>query len=92
MKRNYDDSGTTAAMNRPQGVRDEDQSGKSGMDKEEMMKKAEAAGKPGPAHKAPEHFGGDWKAGTESVPHFRIFFGKRSASPITPQHDGKKTH
>ena len=63
MKRNYDDSGTTATMKRPQGVRDEDdRPGKSGMDNAEMMKKAEAAGKPGPAHKALEHFLGDWKA------------------------------
>lgn len=28
----------------------------------ETMKNAEAVGKPGPGHKALEHFGGDWKA------------------------------
>ena len=62
MKRNYDDTGTTATMNPPKGGRTEGQSGKMGVDKEEMMKKAEAAGKPGPGHQALEHYVGDWKA------------------------------
>jgi len=30
-------------------------------EKQEMMKKAEAAGKPGPGHKAIEHFAGNWR-------------------------------
>jgi len=57
MKRNYDDTGTTATMNPPK-----ERSGKSGADQEEMMKKMEEAGKPGPGHKALEHYVGDWKA------------------------------
>src|SRR5580765_5010302 len=35
---------------------------KWGAEKQEMMKKMEAAGTPGPAHKALEAFVGDWKA------------------------------
>ena len=62
MKKDYDDTGATATMNRPQGVRDDDQSGKAAADKEEMMRKAQAAGEPGPVHKALEHFVGDWRA------------------------------
>ena len=60
MKRNYDDTGTTATMNPPKGGRSED--GKSGADKQAMMKKAEEAGKPGPGHRALEHYVGEWKA------------------------------
>jgi hypothetical protein len=59
MKQN-NDSGSTATMNRPQNLRGQ-QPGQTA-NKEEMMKKAEAAGKPGPGHKALEHFVGDWKA------------------------------
>jgi len=62
MKRNYDDTGTTATMNPPKGGRSEGQSGKAGVNKEEMMKKAEAAGKPGPGHQALNHYVGDWNA------------------------------
>jgi hypothetical protein len=62
MKRNYDDTGATATMNRPQGVRDQDQRGNADADKEEMVQKAEAAGSPGLGHKALEHFAGDWRA------------------------------
>jgi hypothetical protein len=62
MKRNYDDTGTTATMTPPTSRRGDDQSGRSGADKEEMMKRAEAAGRPGPGHKALEHFVGNWKA------------------------------
>ena len=36
--------------------------GKSDAEKQEMMKKMEAAGTPGPAHKALEAFVGNWKA------------------------------
>src|SRR6185436_6302671 len=58
MKRNYD-SGGTATMNAQKGAAPSE---KSGADYEEMMQKAEAAGRPGPGHKALEHFVGDWKA------------------------------
>jgi hypothetical protein len=58
-QQNYDDSGTTLTMNPPKGGRG---SGKPDADREEMMKKAEAAGRPGPGHKALEHFIGNWKA------------------------------
>jgi hypothetical protein len=58
MKQNYD-SGSAATMNRPQNLRGEPG---QAANKEEMMKKVEAAGKPGPGHKALEHFVGDWKA------------------------------
>lgn len=47
--------------NRPQSENKFGSSG-SNTDKEEMMRKAEAAGKPGPAHKALEALVGDWKA------------------------------
>ena len=33
----------------------------SDAEKQEMMKKAEAAGRPGPGHKAIEHFAGNWR-------------------------------
>ena len=36
--------------------------GQADADKEEMMRKAEEAGRPGPGHKALEHFVGNWKA------------------------------
>ena len=52
-------------MNPPQSARSGNQSREAGTgqpDKAEMMKKAEAAGKPGPGHKALEHFVGSWKA------------------------------
>ena len=62
MKQTYDDAGNTATMNRPQGLRDTDQRGKVAADQEEMTRKAEAAGKPGPGHKALEHFVGSWRA------------------------------
>jgi len=55
-------------MNRPQGVSDQDQRGIAGADKEEMMRKAEAAGRPGAGHKALEHFVGDWKAEVKCWP------------------------
>lgn len=61
MKRNFDDAGNTATLNRTGSTRSTELP-KGGGDKEEMMKKAEAAGRPGPGHKALEHFVGDWKA------------------------------
>ena len=62
MKRNDEETGTTATMNPPKGARGAEPSGKSGVDKEEMMKKAEAAGRPGPGHKVLDQFVGNWKA------------------------------
>src|SRR4029453_16935916 len=64
MKTNYDEKATTGTMNPPKakGTQGYDQSGKLGADKEEMIRKAEAAGRPGPGHKALEHFVGSWEA------------------------------
>ena len=53
------DTGSTAVLERPA---DKSGSGKEDAQKQEMMKKMEAAGTPGPAHKALEAFVGDWKA------------------------------
>jgi hypothetical protein len=50
----------TATATRPE-TGDKSASGASG-DKQEMMKKVEAAGAPGPGHKALEHFVGNWRA------------------------------
>ena len=49
MKHDANDTGSTAVLER-------------GGDKAEMMKKMQAAGTPGPAHKALEAFVGDWQA------------------------------
>ncbi len=59
MKHTIDDTGSTAVIERPE---EKSGSGKSDADKAEMMKKMEAAGTPGPAHKALEAFVGNWKA------------------------------
>jgi hypothetical protein len=58
MKHDADNSGS-AVLERPE---DKSGAGKSNTDKAEMMKKMEAAGTPGPAHKALEAFVGNWKA------------------------------
>src|SRR5436190_3107654 len=50
----YNDTGSTAVLERTED--------KSGAEKQEMMKKMQAAGTPGPAHKALEAFVGNWKA------------------------------
>jgi hypothetical protein len=50
------------APNQERGGGDKSGFGKPTADQEEMMKKAEAAGRPGPGHQALEHFVGDWKA------------------------------
>ena len=60
MKHDVYDTGSTATA-RPRSE-DKSVSGKSGAEKQEMMKKMEAAGTPGPAHKALEAFVGNWKA------------------------------
>jgi len=59
MKHDHADSGSTAVLERPEN---KSGSGKSDADKAEMMKKMEAAGTPGPAHKALDAFVGNWKA------------------------------
>lgn len=51
----HSDTSSSAVLERT-----EDKSGN--VEKQEMMKKMEAAGTPGPAHKALETFVGDWKA------------------------------
>ena len=56
----YEEEASTATV-RPRG-RDKSGSAKPQADQEEMMKKVEAAGKPGPAHQALEALEGDWKA------------------------------
>src|SRR5262245_31327393 len=53
--------GTSSVAERP-GTEDTFTSPPSEMDKKEMMKKMEAAGTPGPAHKALEPLVGSWKA------------------------------
>ena len=53
--------GASSIAERPR-TEDKFASPASGGDKQEMMKKMEAAGTPGPAHKALESFVGNWKA------------------------------
>ena len=62
MKHDVDDAGSTAVLDRPKDKAPQ----KSGADKEAMMKKMEAAGTPGPSHKALDAFVGDWKAEVKS--------------------------
>jgi hypothetical protein len=59
MKHTTDDTSSTAVLERPEV---KSGSGKSDAEKQEMQKKVEAAGTPGPAHKALEAFVGNWKA------------------------------
>jgi hypothetical protein len=59
MKHTTDDTGSTAVLERPEV---KSGSGKSDAEKQEMQKKMEAAGTPGPAHKALDAFVGNWKA------------------------------
>ena len=59
MKHEVYDRGTVADRGR---TKDEAVSETSDTEKQEMMKKMEAAGRPGTGHKALEHFVGDWKA------------------------------
>ena len=51
MKHNVDDTGSTAVLER---ANEKSGSGKSDAEKREMQEKMEAAGTPGPAHKALE--------------------------------------
>ena len=59
MKHDTNETGSTAVLERAGG---KSGSGKPDADKAEMMKKMEAAGTPGPAHKALEAFVGNWQA------------------------------
>ena len=59
MKHDANDTGSTAVLER---ARDKSGHGKPDAAKAEMMKIMEAMGTPGPAHKALEHFVGNWKA------------------------------
>ena len=58
MKHTVNDTGSTAVLERPEN---KSGSGKSDADKKEMQKKMEAAGTPGPAHKALDALAGNWK-------------------------------
>jgi hypothetical protein len=59
MKHDINQTGSTAVLERA-GAKSG--AGTPDADKAEMMKKMEAAGTPGPAHKALEHFVGNWQA------------------------------
>jgi hypothetical protein len=59
MKHENHDTGSTAVLERSE---DKSGSGKFGADKQEIQKKMEAAGKPGPAHKSLEALAGNWSA------------------------------
>ena len=61
MKQESYDQGAVTTADRPRGG-EKFGSAKPSADQAEMMKKAEAAGTPGPAHKALEALVGDWKA------------------------------
>ena len=58
MKHDVYDTGSIADRSRTEN---KSAPGKANADKEAMMRKAEAAGQPGPGHKALEHFVGNWK-------------------------------
>jgi len=57
----YDNESTATTTAGRARTGDKPASAKAGADKEEMMKKAEAAATPGPGHKALEQFVGNWK-------------------------------
>ena len=59
MKHDVNDNGSTAVLDR---AGDKSGSGKSDTEKQEMMKKMEVAGTPGPAHRALDGLVGNWKA------------------------------
>jgi hypothetical protein len=60
MKHDVYDSGATATTT-PRRPGSENKGGQADADKQEMMRKVEEAGKPGPGHKALEHYVGNWK-------------------------------
>ena len=59
MKHEVAEKGGTAVQEKPKA---KSGAGKSDAEKQEMQKKMEAAGKPGPAHKALDALAGNWKA------------------------------
>ena len=59
MKHDTTDTGSAAVLER---AKDKSGFGKADAEKQEMQKKMEAAGTPGPAHKALDAFVGSWKA------------------------------
>jgi len=73
MKHNNDDGGSTAVLEPPK----DKSSQKPDPDKAEMMKKMEAAGTPGPGHKALEAFVGNWKA------EAKCFMGPGGAAEVS---------
>ena len=64
MKHTVNDTGSTAVLDRPEKKAPAVKSDavKSDAEKQEMQKKMDAAGTPGPAHKALDAFAGNWKA------------------------------
>jgi hypothetical protein len=64
MKHTINDTGATAVLERPE---EKSGSGKSDAEKQEMQKKMEAAGMPGPAHKALDAFVGKLEGGGEKL-------------------------
>ena len=64
MKHTSNEGGDTAVLDQPKekSPAGKPASGKSDAEKQEMQKKMEAAGTPGPAHKALAAFVGEWKA------------------------------
>ncbi|HWN97063.1 MAG TPA: DUF1579 family protein, partial [Methylomirabilota bacterium] len=62
MKHDVYDSGSTATTANRTRTDDKSAPRRSDGEKDEMLKKMEAAGRPGPAHKALEAFVGNWKA------------------------------
>jgi len=59
MKPDVNDTGSTAVLEQAE---DKSGTGKSDAERQEMMKKMEVAGTPGPAHKALDALVGNWKA------------------------------
>jgi len=62
MKQEVYDHGAVTTTDRPRATGEKFESGKSSPEQAEMMKKAEAAARPGPGHRALEALVGDWKA------------------------------
>src|SRR5215213_9821005 len=61
MKQDVYDQGAGATTARRPGMETASGTPPSDAQKQEMMKKAEAGGSPGPGHKALEHFAGNWR-------------------------------
>ena len=76
MKQTIDDTGSSTALGR---TKEKPGPEKSEGDKAEMIKKMEAAGTPGPAHKSLETFVGNWKAEVAKfAPDLRLFIAHPS--------------